>query len=90
MERRQFSPMGAFIHLSVEERSEQALHSERSAELRDGSSISVRHRLLVINDDQFEATWEADEGDGWAVVANELCSRSSFDSQAYASPILML
>lgn len=74
IDRRQFSPMGAFIHLSVIERSETTLLSSGTAELRNGESVPIRHRLHKIEADQFEATWEADEGDGWIVVADEVCT----------------
>lgn len=75
MERRQFSSSGAFIQLSVVERGEEALSSSGEATRRDGESVPVRHSLRRIDADQIEATWEADEGKGWIVVADEICRR---------------
>lgn len=75
MERRQFSSSGAFIQLSVVERGEETLSSSGEAIRRDGESVSVRHSLRKIDANQFEAIWEADEGNGWIVVANEICTR---------------
>ncbi len=76
MERRQFSSRGAFIQLSVVERGDETLFSSGEAILRDGGSVPVRHSLSIINANQLEAIWEADEGSGWIVVADEICTRS--------------
>ncbi|MBD2028789.1 hypothetical protein [Leptolyngbya sp. NM1-A1] len=73
MERRQFASNGAFIQLSVVERSEETLSSHGELTRRDGESIPVQHFLRRINANQIEATWEVDEGSGWIVVADEVC-----------------
>ena len=75
MERRQFAANGAFIQLSVVERGEEALSSRGEATRRDGESVPVQHFLRRIYANQIEATWEADEGSGWIVVADEISTR---------------
>ena len=77
MERRQFSPAGAFIHLSVVERSSRTIRSSGRRTSRDGEVVAVRHRLHVLDTQHFEATWEANDGSGWRIVADEICSLSN-------------
>ena len=75
MERRQFASNGAFIQLSAVERGEETLSSRGELTRRDGESVPVRHSLRRIDANRIEATWEADEGSGWTIVADEICMR---------------
>jgi hypothetical protein len=75
MERRQFASNGAFIQLSVVERGRETLSSRGELTRRDGEIVPIRHSLRRIDANRIEATWETDEGSGWAIVADEICMR---------------
>lgn len=77
MDRRQFSPVGAYIHLSVVERSSQTILSHGQRTTREDDTVDVRHRLHVVDTNTFEATWEANDGSGWVIVADEVCKRGT-------------
>lgn len=75
MERRQFSPRGRFIELTVSDRTEDSLSSSGTALERDGTTFEVGHSLTILDQKRFEAVWQVRRGEQWSVVANEICNR---------------